>query len=124
MKQDTKDAIKSGLETGALFGAATSIQSAFMGNAMLGMPFNVLLNVVLPAAVCAFGFSIGYDACKDYRMEQKLKREKEMDLSVDDMLNLLDKAGATTEEKIAILIEQKQLLSENKEEKVDSAKTR
>lgn len=121
MTQNTKEAIKAGLEMGGLFGLVTSAQTLFMLNGMGHIPLNVLINAVFPATAAVGGFVSGFAMEKEFNTKRK---KKEIDLNVDDMLNLLDKAGATTEEKIAILIEQKQLLSENKEEKVDNAKTR
>lgn len=121
MNGNTKEAIKSGLEMGGLFGLTTGAQTFFCFNGMGHIPFNVLVNAVFPAVAIVGGFVAGYNMVKDSNQKST---ENENDIILKDIFNLLDKAGATTEEKIAILKEQKEFLEADKEETEDKPKTR
>lgn len=121
MKQNTKESIKSGLTMGGLFGLTVGTHTLFACNGMVHLPYNVLLNVAFPAAATVGGFVAGYSLVKE--SNEKSKKDKN-DIILNDILDLLDKSDATTEEKIAILEEQKNLLTANKEEINDKPKTR
>lgn len=114
MKDVTKDAIKEGVVSGTVAAAAVVGPSILFLNGFAHAPVTIL-NGIFPAVAAVVGFSMGYTFNKD------LKESDEAENTTD----LIENAELSIEEQIALLQEQRDLLTDNTEENInDRPKTR